>query len=162
MSGDGYFPRGGSVLRRVHEERSVGLLYGQRALMIGALNPLAFVGTTQRSKAGATPWRRLTHTAEMFEAIFFGTREEADRALAYTARLHERVRGEIPDDVGAYAAGTPYSASDPELMLWVVAPMYDSARTVYELLVRRPRMTTVSDSGRSTSSSASCSACRAA
>jgi uncharacterized protein (DUF2236 family) len=81
---EGYFPPG-SVLRRVQSERAVGLLYGQRALMLGALQPLAFIGTTQRSKAHKTPWRRLTHTAQMFEAVFFGSREQADRALAFTA-----------------------------------------------------------------------------
>jgi hypothetical protein len=58
--------------------------------MLGPLNPLAFIGTTQRSKARDKPWKRLTHTAEMFEAVFFGTREEADKALAFTARLHKR------------------------------------------------------------------------
>jgi uncharacterized protein (DUF2236 family) len=72
----------------------------------------------------------------MFEAVFFGSREEADQALAFTARLHDRVRGEIPTAAGPFPAGTPYSAFDPELMLWVVAPMYDSARALYELLVR--------------------------
>jgi uncharacterized protein (DUF2236 family) len=137
MGDEGYFPRDSSILRRVQSERAVGLLYGQRALMIGALQPLAFIGTTQRSKAQNKPWRRLTHTAEMFEAVFFGTREEADRALAFTARLHENVRGEIPEPAGQFPAGTPYSAFDPALMMWVVAPMYDSARTLYELLVRR-------------------------
>jgi uncharacterized protein (DUF2236 family) len=87
---DGYFPRGSSILRRVHAERAVGLLYGQRALMLGALNPIGFIGTTQRSKAHNTPWKRLTHTAQMFEAVFFGSREEADRALGFTGRLHDR------------------------------------------------------------------------
>jgi uncharacterized protein (DUF2236 family) len=133
---DGYFPRGTSVLHRVQSERAVGLLYGQRALMLGAMQPIAFIGTTQRSKAHNTPWRRLTHTAQMFEAVFFGTRQEADNALAFTARLHDRVRGEIPEAAGPFPAGTPYSAFHPELMLWVVAPMYDSARVLYELLVR--------------------------
>jgi uncharacterized protein (DUF2236 family) len=132
---DGYFPPT-SVLRRVHQERAVGLLYGQRALMIGALNPIAFIGTNQSSKAGERPWKRLTHTAELFEAVFFGTRSQADKALAFTERLHKRVRGRIPRAVGPYRAGTRYSAFDPELMMWVVAPMYDSARTLYELLVR--------------------------
>lgn len=131
---DGYFPED-SVLRRVHSERSVGLLYGQRALMLGSLQPLAFIGTTQRSKAHKRPWRRLTQTAEFFEAVFFGTREEADRALSITARMHDRVRGEIPKAAGPFPAGTPYSAFDPDLMLWVVAPMYDSAKVLYELLV---------------------------
>jgi uncharacterized protein (DUF2236 family) len=133
---EGYFPAGGSVLHRVHSERAVGLLYGQRALMIGALNPVAFIGTTQRSKAHNEPWKRLTQTARLFEAVFFGTRIQADKALAFTARLHEQVRGELPDDAGPYPAGTSYSALDPELMLWVVAPMFDSAKVLYELLVR--------------------------
>ncbi len=44
-----YFPPQTSVLRRVHSERAVGLLYGQRALIIGSLNPIAFIGTTERS-----------------------------------------------------------------------------------------------------------------
>lgn len=135
-SNDGYFPHGSSILHHVHSQRAVGLLYGQRALMIGALNPIAFIGTTQRSKAHDQPWKRLTHTAKLFEAVFFGTREEADRALAFTKRLHQRVRGQLPREVGPYPAGTGYSAFDPELMLWVVAPMYDSAQVLYELLVR--------------------------
>jgi uncharacterized protein (DUF2236 family) len=132
----GYFPSGSSILRHVQAQRAVGLLYGQRALMIGALNPIAFIGTTQRSKARDHPWKRLTHTAKLFEAVFFGTREEADRALAFTDRLHQSVRGSIPAQVGPYPAGSRYSAFDPELMLWVIAPMYDSARVLYELLVR--------------------------
>lgn len=136
MSEDGYFPSGTSILRHVQAQRAVGLLYGQRALMIGALNPLAFIGTTELSKANDHPWRRLVHTAKLFEAVFFGTRAEADRALAFTERLHQRVRGELRTNAGPYPAGTPYSAFDPDLMLWVVAPMHDSARVLYELLAR--------------------------
>jgi uncharacterized protein (DUF2236 family) len=136
MSDEGYFPRGTSILRHVHAQRAVGLLYGQRALMIGALNPLAFIGTTEHSTENDHPWKRLVHTAKLFEAVFFGTRAEADQALAFTERLHQRVRGRLSHRVGPYPAGTAYSASDPGLMLWVVAPMYDSARVLYELLIR--------------------------
>jgi len=74
----GYFPEG-SILRKVHSERAVGLFYGQRALMIGALNPLAFVGTIEQTNAKLKPFQRLAHTAEVFETIFFGTRDEADK-----------------------------------------------------------------------------------
>ncbi|MHB8690565.1 MAG: oxygenase MpaB family protein [Solirubrobacteraceae bacterium] len=133
----GYFPKGTSLLRRVMRERAVNLLYGQRALMIGALQPIGFIGTTQRSTAHANPWRRLVHTAQMFDAVFFGTREQADRALAFTHRLHERVNGTIEVQAGPYGPQTPYSALDPELMLWVTAPTFDSARVLYEVLVRR-------------------------
>src|SRR5215207_1670755 len=57
----GYFPEG-SILRKVHSERAVGLFYGQRALMIGALNPLAFVGTIEQTNAKLKPFQRLVHT----------------------------------------------------------------------------------------------------
>jgi uncharacterized protein (DUF2236 family) len=135
-SSDGYFPRGSSVLNRVMRERAVNLLYGQRALVIGALQPIAFIGTTQRSTAQATPWKRLVHTARMFDAVFFGSRAEADKALAYTRRLHERVNGTIDVQAGPYGPETRYDAFDPELMRWVTAPLYDSARVLYEAFVR--------------------------
>src|SRR5919197_3009797 len=133
---EGYFPEG-SILRRVHSERAVGLFYGQRALMIGALNPLAFVGTLQHTNARMKPFQRLSHTAEVFETIFFGTRAEADSALAFVHRLHERVRGEMPEDAGQVKAGTPYSAFDPELMLWTLAVIAESGPFFYELFVDR-------------------------
>lgn len=137
MAGNGYFPRGESMLRRVHEHRAVGLLYGQRALAIGALAPLNFVGTIEHTNARARPFQRLAHTAKAFETIYFGTREEADEVLAFVHRLHERVEGVMPRDAGTVSAGTPYSAFDPELMLWTVAVIADSAQAFYEIFVRR-------------------------
>jgi uncharacterized protein (DUF2236 family) len=133
----GYFPRGTSLLRRVHEEHLVGLLYGQRALCIGALMPLNYVGTSEHSYAKLTPFKRLAHTGNAFEKIYFGSRADADRVLAYVRKLHERVRGTLSEDVGTTRAGTPYSALDPELMLWTVAVIADSAQYFYELLVAR-------------------------
>jgi uncharacterized protein (DUF2236 family) len=137
MTDPGYFPRGQSILREVHEQRAVGLLYGQRALGIGAIAPLNFIGTLRHTRALNMPFQRLTRTAKMFEAIFFGTRAEADEVLATVHRLHERVEGELPEAAGKFPAGTPYSAFDPELMLWTVAVAADSALFFYELFVRR-------------------------
>ena len=136
-SDEGYFPRGSSVLRRVQEERVVGLFFGQRALCIGAVAPLNYVGTSEHSQGKLTPFKRLAHTGIQFETIFFGTRAEADRSLARVYRLHERVNGTLPEDAGAFKAGTPYDALDPELMLWTMAVMMDSAQYFYELFVRR-------------------------
>lgn len=124
------------MLRRVQSERAVGLNYGQRALMIGAAHPVNFIGTQDHTRSGARPFTRLAHTARVFETIFFGTRDEADRSLAFVERLHERVRGELAEAAGPYPAGTAYSAFDPELMLWTIAVMADSAEAFYEVLVR--------------------------
>src|SRR5918996_2989325 len=133
---EGYFPRGTSMLRRVHEERLVGLFFGQRALAIGALNPLTYIGTAEHTKGRLRPFKRLVSTAHAFEAIYFGTRADADRVLASVQKMHERVEGELPEAAGRFRAGTPYSAYDPELMLWTVAVAADSAHYFFELFVR--------------------------
>jgi uncharacterized protein (DUF2236 family) len=125
------------MLRRVHEQKAVGLFYGQRALCVGAVKPLTYVGTSTHTRGRSTPFRRISHTGEMFETVFFGTRPEADRVLAAVHRMHEQVVGELPEDAGPYPAGTPYSAFDPELMLWTVAVIADSAEWFYDRLVRR-------------------------
>jgi uncharacterized protein (DUF2236 family) len=72
----------------------------------------------------------------MFDAVFFGTRDEADKALAFTHRLHQRVNGTIGVQAGLYGPDTRYDALDPALMLWVTAPVFDSARVLYETFVR--------------------------
>lgn len=136
-SDEGYFPRGRSLLRAAQEERLVGLFYGQRALAIGALHPVNYTGTAQATSGRSKPFRRLARTANDFETIFLGTRAEADKVLAKVHTLHARVRGELREDAGPYPAGTPYSAFDPELMLWTMAVIADSTEYFYELFVRR-------------------------
>jgi uncharacterized protein (DUF2236 family) len=131
-----HFPPGRSMARRVHGERSVGLLYGQRALLIGALEPLTYTGTMLSTRSADRPFERLARTAKIQETVFLGSREEADEALAKVRRLHESIKGTLPEAAGVHAAGTPYSALDPELMLWTLAVIADSGREMYETLVR--------------------------
>ncbi|MDX6609867.1 MAG: hypothetical protein QOF85_1792 [Solirubrobacterales bacterium] len=134
---DYYFPPGESVARHVHEQRAVGVLYGQRAVLIGALEPRAYTGTMLSTRSRDRPFLRLTRTAKIQETVLLGTREEADRALASVHRLHRRVRGKLPSDMGQFAAGdAQYSAFDPDLMLWTLAVIVDSAVAIYEALVR--------------------------
>jgi uncharacterized protein (DUF2236 family) len=131
-----YFPPGRSMARRVHGERSVGLLYGQRALLIGALEPLTYTGTMLSTRSGDRPFERLARTAKIQETIFLGSRKEADEALARVHRLHQTIKGELPAAAGVHPAGTAYSAFDPELMLWTLAVIADSGREMYETMVR--------------------------
>lgn len=124
------------MAHRVHGDRAVGLLYGQRALLIGALEPLTYTATMLTSSAGDHPFARLAHTAKVQETVLLGTKEEADAALAAVHRLHERVEGELPEAVGPFPSGTRFSAFDPHLMLWTLAVIADSGRAIYETMVR--------------------------
>jgi uncharacterized protein (DUF2236 family) len=129
-----YFSHG-SLLRQVHGERVVGLLYGSRALCVGAANPLTYVATAIHSANLQAPFGRLARTAQMIEAIILGSREEADRLLIRVRAVHEQVIGRLPVDAGRYPAGTRYSALDSELMLWTLAVIADSTRYFFELFV---------------------------
>ncbi|HEV7770325.1 MAG TPA: oxygenase MpaB family protein [Solirubrobacterales bacterium] len=133
---DYYFPPGKSIARRVHEERVVGVLYGCRALLLGALDPLTYTATMQETRAIDRPFRRLARTGKIQEAVLLGTRAEADKALRAAHHLHQQVEGSLDGPVGGHRAGTPYSAFDQELMLWTLAVIADSARAVYEVMVR--------------------------
>jgi len=124
------------MARRVHGDRAVGLLYGQRALLIGALEPLTYTGTMLSTRSADRPFERLARTAKIQETIFLGTREEADEALARVHRLHTTINGELPEAAGRFPAGTRYSAFDPKLMLWTLAVIADSGREMYETMVR--------------------------
>jgi uncharacterized protein (DUF2236 family) len=142
---EGYFPKDSSVLRRVHEAKCVGLLYGQRALLIGGTDPRNYVGTSEHTRDKTMPFKRLARTAKSFETIYFGSCAEADALLARVYQAHSHVKGTLAETAGSYPAGTPYSALDPDMMLWTVACIADSAQTLYETLVQ-----TLSDEDRET------------
>ena len=121
MGDRGYFPRGESVLRRVHEERIVGVLYGQRALLLQAMHPVAFDGLMQDTRGLDAPFRRLVRTAKTMESIFFGTRAEADRIGAAVRRMH----GRVP------------AAGEQEHLLWILACLADSALAIHQRFIGR-------------------------
>src|SRR4051794_31890948 len=107
----GYFADD-SPIRRVLRERAVALA-GPRALLMPAAHPLAVAGLLAHSNALDDPYVRLARTAQTMSAITFGTRVEADRLTGKVRAMHRAVRGQLPETVGRYPAGTPYRADDP-------------------------------------------------
>ncbi|MEA2449614.1 MAG: hypothetical protein QOG63_1546, partial [Thermoleophilaceae bacterium] len=51
--------------------------------------------------------------------------------------MHARVSGRIPTAAGAFPAGTPYRADQPDLLMWVLFTLVDSALEVYGRYVGR-------------------------
>jgi len=129
----GYFTDD-SMLRRIHRERAVALS-GPRALLMQAAHPLAVIGLLSHSTALDEPYDRLARTAATLSTIGFGSREDADRITERVRAMHRRVSGRLPEAVGPYEAGTPYRADDPELLLWVLFTLVDSALVVYRKYV---------------------------
>jgi uncharacterized protein (DUF2236 family) len=131
---DGYFDEH-SMLRRIHRERALALS-GPRALLMQAAHPVAVTGLLAHSSALEEPYERLARTAKVLRTIGFGSREEADALTARVRAMHRRVSGRLPAAVGPYPAGTEYRADDPELLLWVLFTLVDSALVVYGKYVR--------------------------
>jgi uncharacterized protein (DUF2236 family) len=101
----------GSLTWRVHADLAM-FVGGLRALLVQTLHPLAIAGVMEHSSYRDDPLGRLHRTAAFIAATTYGTRDEAERAVATVRRIHARVRG-VADD------GRPYSASDPALLAWV-------------------------------------------
>ena len=130
---DGYFDDT-SMLRRVHRELAVAFS-GPRALLMQAAHPVAFEGFFAHTGALDSPYARLRRTARVMDTIVFGSRADADRAGRRVRAMHSRVRGELSHPAGRFPAGTPFAADDPELLLWVLATLVDSALVVYQRYV---------------------------
>jgi uncharacterized protein (DUF2236 family) len=128
MAPSGYFDDD-SLLREVVGHRLTALS-GPRALLVMAAHPVAFQGFFAHTGALDDPYARLKRTGEVLDSIAFGTKQEADRATKRVRAIHRRVHGRLAD-------GTPYRADDPELLLWILAAMAESALVVYPRYVRR-------------------------
>ena len=134
MAPDAYFSDE-SLLRVVHREAVVSLS-GPRALLMQATHPVAFAGFFAHTGSLEEPYQRLSRTAAVMDTIAFGSRAEADRMTRRVRAMHRRVSGTLPRRAGRFPAGTPYAADDPELLLWILACLVDSALVVYQRYVR--------------------------
>jgi uncharacterized protein (DUF2236 family) len=106
-----------SEIRRVHRERVVHL-HGPRALLMQAAHPVAFAAFYGRTGALDDPYGRLERTARVMDVVYFGTRADAQRATRRVRALHRRAGVDRPD-----------------LLLWVLASLADSAIVVHERYV---------------------------
>jgi uncharacterized protein (DUF2236 family) len=120
-----------AMIRRVLREYAVALS-GPRALLMMAAHPVAFEGFFMSTGSLADPYARLERTARVMDEIVWGSRAKADRYTARVRAAHASFRGVLPEDAGRFAAGTAYRADDPELLLWIVACLVDSALLAYE------------------------------
>jgi uncharacterized protein (DUF2236 family) len=113
-----------SVTWRIHADPSM-MAGGIRALLIQALNPLAMGAVAQSNIFQTDPWGQLLRTADYVVVTTFGDTDTAQAAGARVRAKHRRVRG--VDEV----TGAPYSADDPDLLLWVHCAEVDSFLAAY-------------------------------
>lgn len=114
------------------------LLGWGRAILLQLAHPLIAAGVHEHSVFRARPWSaasRLHATVRAMLALTFGTDAEREHALHGIRAIHRRVNGRLPTAVGPFPAGAPYSAEDPELVLWVHLTLLDSIPLAYGTFV---------------------------
>ncbi len=113
------------------------LLGGARALLMQVAHPLVAQGVIDHSDHATDPFGRLVRTVRWLISVTFGTRAEAMSAIREVNRMHARVRGALAEENAGdtLAAGTPYTAADPELARWVHATIVHSMLVSYDTFV---------------------------
>lgn len=117
-----------SISWRIDREVMV-LAGGSCALLMQLAHPAVAAGVAEHSDFRADPFARLRRTLTASYAVVFGSTPRAERAIRRMNAIHASVAGIVPE------TGEPYSALDPELLLWVHATLVDTALRVYDRFV---------------------------
>ena len=104
---------------------------GIRALFMQTLHPVAMQAVSEHSGFRGDMWGRLARTSRFLAVTTFGTEQDALEAVAVVRSIHERVTGTTP-------SGTPYTAADPHLLLWVHVAEVDSFLLAHRLYGAHP------------------------
>jgi uncharacterized protein (DUF2236 family) len=101
-----------AVARRVHGDVTTMMVGGIAGLLLQMLHPAVLAGVWDHSNFRADMHGRLRRTARFIALTTYGGLVEAETAIARVRRIHDAVRGSMPD-------GRAYAANDPSLLAWV-------------------------------------------
>ena len=129
----------------------VFVLGGVRALLLQIAHPAVADGVARYSNFQADPFGRGYRTFAAMAMIYFGDKKQADATAQRLWRIHSAVQGHYQiSDLGFQSADSPtpqssipnphpeasgpipYSANNPDLLLWVLATLTDITLQVYQ------------------------------
>jgi uncharacterized protein (DUF2236 family) len=123
-----------SVSWKVNREVIV-MLGGGRASLLQLAHPYVAHAIDQHSQTRTDPIGRFQRTFANVFAMVFGDLEHAIESARRVYEIHSRVRGPIREDVGPFAHGHVYDATDVDALFWVHATLVDSALIAYQLVL---------------------------
>lgn len=97
---------------------------GVRALLLQVAHPAVAEGVARYSNFKSDPFGRGFRTFKAMARIYFGDREQADQTARRLHHIHSGVRGEVGQK--------SFVATDPDLLLWVLATLTDTTIRVFE------------------------------
>jgi uncharacterized protein (DUF2236 family) len=101
-----------SVSWKVHGDVTSMMIGGIASLLMQMLDPAVLAGVWDHSVFRQDMRGRLRRTAAFLARTTYGDRAQALGEIARIRRIHDHVRGTLPD-------GTPYEANDPQSLAWV-------------------------------------------
>lgn len=133
VAGDGVFGPD-SVIWQVHREAAIFLGAG-RALLLQLAHPWVAASIADQSNVFADPLGRFHRTFNIVFTMVFGTREQAIAVARRLYRRHAAVEGNLPEAIGAFAAGSRYLANEVDALRWVHATLVDTAMQAHDMLL---------------------------
>lgn len=100
-----------------------------RAALLQLAHPKIAAGLAEHSTFESDPYKRVRITGQTMSAILFGSSVERGEAIRLLRGLHARVNGTL-------AGGDTYTATDPELLWFVLATLVDSDLVVEQTLLK--------------------------
>lgn len=101
-----------SVCWQVHGDVTPMMIGGIASLLLQMLEPSVLAGVWDHSVFRKDMRGRLRRTAAFLARTTYGDRAQALGEIERIRRVHDHVRGHLPD-------GTPYYANDPQSLAWV-------------------------------------------
>ena len=123
-----------STYWKVNRETLVALA-APRAVLMEIAHPLVAEAVFRHSNFRRKGLARLYRTAMAAARVTFGTPAQAEAAARRIAGCHAPVSGALEENVGTYHHGHRYSATDADLMFWVLATLIDTNLRAYDFLV---------------------------
>jgi uncharacterized protein (DUF2236 family) len=123
-----------SMMWRITRYIEPGGLATGRAILMHVSHPWIAQGITEHSKSRHNLLARGRETFSYALIMVYGDRDMALQAARDVRGLHNKAKGHMPREAGAFAKGSEYRANEAEAMLWVHATMWESMMIAYELM----------------------------
>ncbi len=123
------------IFWQVNREQ-VLLLGGGAALLMQVAHPKISAAIADHSDFREHPIQRLFRTVKTMRELIYGDRDTSLAAIERVNHIHSGVHGNMREGTSFFSVGTPYSAANPELVLWVYATLVATSLKAYSIFVR--------------------------
>lgn len=122
-----------SMMWRLSRHALLGAHGSGRALLLQIAHPWVTTGVDEHSTTRNDPLGRAARTFTTVISIIYGSLDQAIHQARIVHNVHEKIRGRMGVDAGAFGKGSEYQANEANAMLWVHATLWDTAVMMHEL-----------------------------